>query len=71
MAQITAGAVGGAYLGATKVVTNAFVFGSVTTFPSFIVDNANIINGVIGLLISVVVGAVLGFIFTNAEDKLA
>lgn len=71
LAQITAGAVGGAYLGATKVVTNAFVFGSVTTFPSFIVDNANIINGVIGLLISVVVGAVLGFIFTNAEDKLA
>lgn len=71
LAQIIAGAAGGAYLGLMKVVTNAFVFGSVTTFPSFIVDNANIINGIIGLLIAVVVGAVLGYIFTNKEDKLA
>ncbi|WP_373773977.1 PTS transporter subunit EIIC [Streptococcus ferus] len=71
LAQIIAGAVGGAYLGLTKVVTNAFVFGSVTTFPSFIVTNANIINGIIGLGISVVVGAVLGYIFTNKNDKLA
>ena len=33
LAQIIGGAVGGAYLGLMKVVTNAFVFGSVTTFP--------------------------------------
>ena len=71
LAQIIAGAVGGAYLGLMKVVTNAFVFGSVTTFPAFIVDSANIINGVIGLAISVIVGAVLGYMFTNKEDKLA
>ncbi|WP_154888599.1 PTS transporter subunit EIIC [Longibaculum muris] len=71
LAQIIAGAVGGAYLGLMKVVTNAFVFGSVTTFPAFIENNANIINGVIGLAISVIVGAVLGYIFTNKEDKLA
>lgn len=71
LAQIIAGAVGGAYLGLMKVVTNAFVFGSVTTFPAFITNNANIINGIIGLGISVVVGAVLGFVFTNKEDKLA
>lgn len=71
LAQIIAGAVGGAYLGLMKVMTNAFVFGSVTTFPSFIVDNANVINGVIGLAISVIVGAVLGYVFTNKEDKLA
>lgn len=71
LAQIIAGAVGGAYLGLMKVMTNAFVFGSVTTFPSFIVDNANVINGVIGLAISVVVGAILGYVFTNKEDKLA
>lgn len=71
LAQIIAGAAGGAYLGLMKVVTNAFVFGSVTTFPAFITTNANIINGVIGLAIAVVVGAVLGFIFTNKEDKLA
>lgn len=71
LAQIIGGAVGGAYLGLMKVVTNAFVFGSVTTFPAFIENNANVINGIIGLLISVVVGAVLGYIFTNKEDKLA
>lgn len=71
LAQIIAGAVGGAYLGLMKVVTNAFVFGSVTTFPAFITNNANVINGVIGLGIATVVGAILGFIFTNKEDKLA
>lgn len=71
LAQILAGAAGGAYLGLMKVVTNAFVFGSVTTFPAFIVNNSNIINGIIGLAISVIVGAVLGYIFTNKEDKLA
>lgn len=71
LAQIIGGAVGGAYLGAMKVVTNAFVFGSVTTFPAFIVNNANVINGVIGLAISLVVGVVLGYIFTNKEDQLA
>ena len=36
LAQIIGGAVGGAYLGLMKVVTNAFVFGSVTTFPAFV-----------------------------------
>lgn len=71
LAQIIGGAVGGAYLGLMKVVTNAFVFGSVTTFPAFIVNNANIINGVIGLALALVVGAALGYIFTNKTDKLA
>lgn len=71
LAQIIAGAAGGAYLGLTKVVTNAFVFGSVTTFPAFIENNANVINGIIGLGISTLVGAILGFIFTNRDDRLA
>ena len=71
LAQIIAGAVGGAYLGLMKVVTNAFVFGSVTTFPAFIESSANVINGIIGLGIATLVGAVLGFIFTDREDKLA
>ena len=71
LAQIIGGAVGGAYLGLMKVVTNAFVFGSVTTFPAFIVNNANVIHGAIGLLIATIVGAVLGYMFTNKEDKLA
>ncbi|NLQ80195.1 hypothetical protein D3852_04890 [Streptococcus mutans] len=63
LAQIISGAVGGAYLGLTKVVTNVFVFSSVTAFPSFIVDNANVnvINEIIGLMLSVVVGVILGF----------
>lgn len=71
LAQIIAGAVGGAYLGLMEVVTNSFVFGSVTTFPAFFQNNANVINGVIGLGIATVVGAVLGFIFTGREDKLS
>lgn len=70
LAQIIAGATGGAYLGLTKVVTNAFVFGSVTTFPAFIVNNANVINGIIGLGISLLVGGFLGFVFSNSDDKL-
>ena len=71
LAQIIGGAVGGgAYLGLMKVVTNAFVFGSVTT-TAFIVNNANAIHGAIGLLIATIVGAVLGYMFTNKEDKLA
>lgn len=72
IAQIIGGAVGGAYFGLTKVVTNAFVFGSVTTFPAFIQGNiGNIVNGVIGLAISLGVSAVLGFIFTNKDEQLA
>lgn len=36
LAQIIGGAVGGAFLGIMKVVTTAFTFGSVTTFPAFV-----------------------------------
>lgn len=72
IAQIVGGAVGGAYFGLTKVVTNAFVFGSVTTFPAFIQGNiGNIVNGVIGLAISLGISTVLGFIFTNKDEQLA
>ncbi|RMC44736.1 PTS transporter subunit EIIC [Lactobacillus sp. ESL0230] len=72
LAQIIAGAVGGAYLGLTKVFTTAFVFGSVTTFPAFISKSGgNFINAMIGLGISTVVGIVLGFLVTSREEKLA
>ncbi|WP_414052307.1 PTS transporter subunit EIIC [Macrococcus animalis] len=72
LAQIIAGAVGGAYLGLMKVVTTAFVFGSVTTFPAFVSDKSgNFLNAMIGLIISTIVGAVLGYIFTRKEDELA
>lgn len=70
--QIVAGAIGGAYLGLTKVFTNAFVFGSVTTFPAFIAKNSNnFINAMIGLAISTCVGIVLGFMVTKRNERLA
>lgn len=72
LAQIIGGCVGGGYLGLTKVVTNAFVFGSVTTFPAFVEKNAgNFINAMIGLAISLAVSAVLAYFFTNRDEKLA
>lgn len=71
-AQMIAGAVGGAYLGLTKVFTNAFVFGSVTTFPAFVAKNSNnFLNAMIGLGISVIVGIILGFIVTKKDERLA
>lgn len=72
LAQIIGGAVGGAYLGLMQVVTNAFVFGSVTTFPAIVGStSSNFIQAMIGLLISMVVSAVLAFVFTNRDETLA
>ncbi|MGX7149907.1 PTS transporter subunit EIIC [Enterococcus ureasiticus] len=72
LAQIIGGAVGGAYLGLMKVVTNAFVFGSVTTFPAFVTDNAsNFIQAMIGLAISLATSAVLAYMFTDKEETLS
>ncbi|ALB28508.1 PTS beta-glucoside transporter subunit IIABC [Companilactobacillus heilongjiangensis] len=72
LAQIIGGAVGGAYLAVMHVATNAFVFGSVTTFPAFIMKNSNnFIQAMIGLTISLVVGAVLAYFFTSRDEKLA
>ena len=71
-AQIIAGAVGGAYLGLMRVATSAFVFGSVTTFPAFVTgDMMNFVNAMIGLAISTVVGAVLGYAFCRKDEVLA
>lgn len=72
LAQIIAGAAGGAVLGLLHVVTTAFVFGSVTTFPAFVSsDPMNFAFAMVGLAVSVIVGAVLGFLFTGKEDQLA
>lgn len=72
LAQIIGGAVGGAYLGLMHVATNAFVFGSVTTFPAFIMKNqGNFIQAMIGLGISLIVGAILAYLFTSRDEKLA
>jgi PTS system beta-glucosides-specific IIC component len=71
-AQIIAGAVGGAFLGLMRVVTSAFVFGSVVTFPAFVNgDMMNFVNAMIGLGISTVVGAVLGYMFCEQDMELA
>lgn len=72
LAQIIGGVAGGAYLGLMKVVTNAFVFGSVTTFPAFVEsDSTNFLNAMIGLVISLGVSAALAYIFTKQDEKLA
>lgn len=72
LAQIIGGAVGGAYLGLMKVVTNSFVFGSVTTFPAFITDNnSNFMQAMVGLLISLVVSAGLAYTFTSRDEQLS
>lgn len=71
LSQIIGGAVGGAYLGLTKVYTNAFVFGSVTTFPAFVGEtSANFINAMIGLAISLVVSAIIAYAVTRRNEKL-
>ncbi|MBW0767401.1 PTS transporter subunit EIIC [Mammaliicoccus lentus] len=71
LAQIIGGAVGGAYLGLMKVVTSAFVFGSVTTFPAFVSEKEmNFLNGMIGLVISLVIGAILAYTFTKKDEEL-
>lgn len=71
LSQIIGGAVGGAYLGLTNVYTNAFVFGSVTTFPAFVGDtSANFINAMIGLLISLIVGAIIAYFVTRKDERL-
>lgn len=72
LAQIIGGACGGAFLGLFKVVTTAFVFGSVTTFPAFVSsDPMNFAFAMIGMVISAVVAGVLGYIFTDKDDQLA
>lgn len=71
LAQIIGGAVGGAYLGLMKVVTSAFVFGSVTTFPAFVSEKEmNFLNAMIGLVISLVIGAILAYVFTKKDEEL-
>lgn len=67
LSQIIGGAVGGAFMGYYKVSSNAFVFGGVTTIPAFV--GGNLGAAIIGLIISVVVSAVLAYIFVAREEK--
>lgn len=64
IAAIIGGAVGGAYLGAMKVTSQAFVFGGLTTIPAFAGGaDGNLMHAAIGLAICVIVSAVLTYIF--------
>lgn len=64
IAAIIGGSLGGAYLGAQQVTAHAFVFGGLTTLPTFAGgDPGNMINAIIGLAISVVASAILTYIF--------
>jgi len=67
LSQIIGGATGGAFMGFCKVSSNAFVFGGCTTIPAFV--GGNLTAAIIGLLISVVVSAVLAYIFVAREEK--
>lgn len=67
LSQIIGGAVGGAFMGFCKVSSNAFVFGGCTTIPAFV--GGNLGAAIIGLIISVVVSAILAYIFVARENK--
>lgn len=70
IAQILGGMVGGAYLGFQKVVSNAFVFGSLITLPALVTDQvSNLIHGLIGLFIATFVSAILSFIITKVVER--
>lgn len=70
IAAIIGGAAGGAYIGGTGVISQAFVFGGLTTLPAFVGDT--FIHYIIGLLICFVVATVatiiLGFEDTADEE---
>lgn len=67
LCQIIGGAVGGAFMGFFKVSSNAFVFGGCTTIPAFI--GGNFTAAIIGLVISVIVSAVLAYLYVGREEK--
>ena len=67
LSQIIGGAVGGAFMGFFKVSSSAFVFGGCTTLPAFV--GGNFMAAIIGLIISVIVSAVLAYIFVAREEK--
>lgn len=68
ISAIIGGAAGGAYLGAMSVTAQAFVFGGLTTLPTFAGGaEGNLMHAIIGLSISVVVSAVLTY-FLGFEE---
>lgn len=70
IAAIIGGAVGGAYLGFNQVTSQSFVFGGLTTLPTFAGGApGNFLHAVIGLTICVVVSAALTYILGFDEEN--
>lgn len=70
ISALIGGAVGGAYIGAMGVTAQSFVFGGLTTLPTFVGGQGNnLLHAVIGLAICVVVSAVLTYILGFEEPK--
>lgn len=71
IAALIGGAVGGAYIGANGVTAQSFVFGGLTTLPTFAGGKeGNFMHAVIGLTICVVVAAILTYVFGFEEPEL-
>lgn len=70
IAAIIGGAVGGGYIGAMGVTAQAFVFGGLTTLPTFAGGaEGNLMHAIIGLAICVVVSATLTYFFGFEEPE--
>lgn len=64
VAAVIGGSIGGAYLGAMGVTSQAFVFGGLTTLPAFAGGTGNnLMHAIIGLAICVVVSSSLTYFF--------
>ena len=70
LAALIGGAAGGAYIGAMGVTAQSFVFGGLTTLPTFVGGQGNnMLHAIIGLSICVVASAVLTYILGFEEQK--
>lgn len=71
IAALIGGAIGGSYIGYQGVTAQSFVFGGLTTLPTFAGGKpGNFMHAVIGLAICVIVSAVLTYIFSFEENDV-
>lgn len=68
IAAIIGGAAGGAYMGGNGVISNAFVFGGLTTIPAF--AGSTLVHYLIGLAICFVVSTVTVFIMGFKDEPV-
>jgi len=71
IAALIGGAIGGAYIGYQGVTAQSFVFGGLTTMPTFAGGKpGNFMHAAIGLAICVLVSAVLTYMFGFEENDV-